>query len=332
MKMEPGILKKVRKLVRKEGTMKKAFVFSGLILASLFLVAAKYDYLLEMGDKTVKSSECGECHKLIYEEWSAKDFHSKAYVSDAFKKGSKNYGAEECVACHAAQEIAEEKSLKTRPVHKEEGVNCTTCHLKNNMIYGPYKLTAKHKSEQDQSMLKSEFCAGCHMPTFQEWQASGSKKPCQECHMPRVERKAVQGFLLSLVVPSRMVGQHLMSYDKLLKEAALLTGEAGKGSVKITLANRAGGHRIPTGKYGDYRIILNTQVKDPDGKTIFSKEEIFSTLKQNGIPPQKAVAFEYPISLETGKRYKTNSTLLYRMEGRPDQSVASWSVEIEGGK
>ncbi len=310
----------------------KRWVFLGLILVSLFLVAAKYDYLLEMGDKTVKSSECDKCHKLIYEEWSTKDFHSKAFVSDAFKKGSRNYGAEECVGCHASQEIAEEKNLKTRPVHKEEGINCTTCHLKNNMIYGPYKLTAKHKSEQDESMLKSEFCAGCHMPTFQEWQASGSKKTCQECHMPRVERKLVQGFLLSLVVPNRMVGQHIQIYEKLFQDAAQITGEAGKESVKISLTNRGGSHNMPTGTYGDYRVVLSTQVKDPDEKIISSKEEIFSTLKKNGIPPQKDVTFEYPISLEAGKRYKVNSTLFYKMEGRPDQSVASWSGEVEGGK
>jgi nitrate/TMAO reductase-like tetraheme cytochrome c subunit len=305
----------------------KTWVFLGLILASLFLVAAKYDYLLEMGEKTVKSSECNECHKIIYEEWS-KDFHAKAYVNDPFKKGSKNYTATECIACHTAQEMAEEKNLKTRPVHKEEGVSCTTCHLRNNMIYGPYKLTAKHKSEQDESMLKSEFCSGCHMPTFQEWQASGSKKTCQECHMPRSERKVVQGFLLSALVPKRMVGQHLMIYDKLLKETALITGEAGKGSVKISLTNRAGGHNMPTGKYGDYRIVLNTQVKDADGKTIFSKEEVFSTLKKNGVPSQKTVAFEYPISFETGKRYKVTSNLLYQGEGRPDQLIASWNGEI----
>jgi hypothetical protein len=305
----------------------KTWVFIGLMLVSLFLVAAKYDFLLEMGEKTVKSSECNECHKLIYEEWS-KDFHAKAYVNDPFKKGSKNYTATECIACHASQEIAEEKNLKTRPVHKEEGINCTTCHLRNNMIYGTYKLTAKHKSEQDESMLKSEFCAGCHLPTFQEWQASGSKKTCQECHMPRVERKAVQGFLLSLVVPNRMIGQHLMSFEKLLKEAALITGETTKGSVKISLTNRASGHNMPTGKYGDYRIVLQTQVKDMDGKTLLSKEEIFSTLKKNGVPPQKAVAFEYPMTFETGKRYKVNSNLLYQVEGRSDQLIASWNGEI----
>ena len=166
------------------------------------------------------------------------------------------------------------------------------------------------------------------MPTFQEWQASGSKKTCQECHMPRVERKAVQGFLLSLVVPNRMIGQHLMSFEKLLREAALITGDITKGSVKISLTNRAGGHNMPTGKYGDYRIVLNTQVKDMDGKTIFSKEEIFLTLKKNGVPPQKTVAFEYPITFETGKRYKVNSNLLYQMEGRPEQMIASWNGEI----
>jgi nitrate/TMAO reductase-like tetraheme cytochrome c subunit len=315
----------------REELMKKTLAILGLITVFLFLVAAKYDNLLEMGEKTVKSSECNECHKLIYEEWS-KDFHARAFINDPFKKGSKNYGADECISCHVAQEIAEEKNLTARPVHKEEGINCTTCHLKNNMIYGPYKLTAKHKSEQDESMLKSEFCTGCHMPTFQEWQASGSKKTCQECHMPRVERKAVQGFLLSAVVPKRMIGQHLQSYEKLLKEAALLTGEVGKGLVRISLTNRGGGHNMPTGKYGDYRIVLQTQVKDTNGKTLFSKEEIFSTLKKNGIPPQKAVTFEYPISLETGKRYAVNSNLLYQIEGRPEQLVASWNGEIEGGK
>jgi hypothetical protein len=310
----------------------KTLVFLGLILVSLFLVAAKYDYLLEMGDKTVKSSECNECHKIIYEEWS-KDPHSKAYTSDAFKKASKNYEMPECVSCHAPQQAADEKNLKVRSVHKEEGVNCTTCHLKNNMIYGPYKLTAKHKSEQDESYLKSEFCAGCHMPTFQEWQVSGSKKTCQECHMPRVEREVVQmGFFYSLIMSKRMVGRHSLDYEQLFKDAARITGELGKGTIKISLTNRAGGHNMPTGKYGDYRIVLNTQAKDADGKTIFSKEEIFSTLKKNGVPPQKTIGFEYPISLETGKRYKVSSSLTYKMEGRPDQSVASWSGEIEGGK
>jgi len=310
---------------------RKSLIVLGLVMALLVFVAAKYDYLLEMGEKTVKSSECNECHKLIYEEWS-KNFHAKAYVNDPFKKASKNYGAEECIGCHAAQDIREEKNLKIRPVHKEEGVNCTTCHLKNNMIYGPYKLTAKHKSDQDESLFKSEFCSGCHMPTFQEWQASGSKKTCQECHMPRVERKLVQGFLLSLVVPNRMVGQHLQSFEKLLKEAALIKGEAGKGAVKIAITNKGADHLMPTGKYGDYRVVLNTAVKDSDGKAIFSKEEIFSTLEKNGVPPQKTILFEYPISFETGKRYQVGSKLLYLVEGRPEQLMAHWNVEIEGGK
>jgi hypothetical protein len=301
----------------------KTLVFLGLMLVSLFLVGAKYDFLLEMGEKTVNLRN--ECHKLIYEEWS-KDFHAKAYVNDPFKKGSKNYTATECIACHAAQENAEEKNLKTRPVHMEEGINCTTCHLRNNMIYGPYKLTAKHKSEQDESMMKSELCAGCHLPTFQEWQASGSKKTCQNAICR--EWNEGSGLFLSLVVPNRMMGQHLMSFEKLLKEAALITSETTKGSVKISVTNRASGHNMPTGKYGDYRIVLNTQVKDTDGKTIFSKEEIFSTLKKNGVPPQKTVAFEYPIFFETGKRYKVNSNLSYQVEGRPEQMIASWNGEI----
>jgi hypothetical protein len=146
--------------------------------------------------------------------------------------------------------------------------------------------------------------------------------------MPRVERKVVQGLLLSMVVPNRMVGQHTQDYEKIFKEVALITGEAGKGSVKISLTNQGAGHNMPTGKYGDYRVVLTTQVKDADGKIILSKEEIFSTLKKNGVSPQKAVTFEYPISLESGKRYKVNSSLLYQMEGGADQLIASWNGEI----
>ena len=185
--------------------MRKTLIVLGLFMALLVLVAAKYDYMLEMGEKTVKSSECKKCHKVIYREWS-QNFHAKAYVNKQFKKASEDYRVQECIGCHAAQEIAEEKALKIRPVHRGEGINCTTCHLRNNMIYGTYKLVAKHKAEQDKSMLKSEFCAGCHRPTYLEWQGSGSKKTCQQCHMPRVEGKLVQGFPLSVVVPKRAMG------------------------------------------------------------------------------------------------------------------------------
>jgi hypothetical protein len=37
--------------------MKKILTLLGMILASFVLAGAKYDYLLEMGEKTVKSSE-----------------------------------------------------------------------------------------------------------------------------------------------------------------------------------------------------------------------------------------------------------------------------------
>mgnify|MGYP001598022464 CR=1 FL=1 len=98
--------------------MKKSLVILGLVTASLLLVAAKYDHLLETAEKTVKSSECNECHKQIYEEWS-KNFHARAYVNDPFKKASKNYGEEECVLCHAAQDIQDEKNLKARTIDRQ---------------------------------------------------------------------------------------------------------------------------------------------------------------------------------------------------------------------
>ena len=97
--------------------MKKALILSGVVLAFTVLVGAKYDNLLETGDKTAKSSECNECHKVIYEEW-LKDGHARAYTRDAFKTASKNYTEEACLPCHAAQENGEERNLKPRPVNR----------------------------------------------------------------------------------------------------------------------------------------------------------------------------------------------------------------------
>jgi hypothetical protein len=308
--------------------MKKSLIIVGLIVGLLVLVGAKYDYLLEMGDKTVKASECNQCHKTIYSEWS-QSYHAKAYVNDPFKQATKDYQDQACLPCHAAQEIADETALKLKPVHVDEGINCTTCHLRNNMIFGPYKLVAKHPSEQDESMIKSPFCTGCHVPTYQEWQASGSQKQCQECHMPRVERKAVDGFPIAALVPKRMIGQHIQMYEELLKGAASITGEIGTGSITISLTNKAADHNMPTGKYGDYRIVLTTTVSDPEGKTVFTKQEIFSTQKNTGIPFRKTVVFEYPVSLKTGK---ASATLTYQVPGRPERVMASWSAPVGGGK
>jgi hypothetical protein len=311
----------------KEGDMiKKILIMGGLVLGLFCLVAAANDYLLQTGDKTVKSSECNKCHKTIYGDWSM-DFHAKAYVNDPFKKATNAYSKQECLSCHAAQEIASENSLKLRPVHQEEGINCTTCHLRNNMIYGPYKLVAKHKSEKDESLLKSEFCSGCHQPTYKEWQASNAQKTCQECHMPRTEGKLVTVFPLSLVAPKRMVGHHLQMTEGLIKEAASLSGQKGAGSIVITVTNTGTGHAMPTGKYGDYRMVLTTQIMEAGGKEVLSKEETFATQKGNGVPFKKSMRYEYPVPAGAGKDYKVKSTLVYQVSGRPDIMAASWNAE-----
>lgn len=306
--------------------MKKIFIIAGLIFGLLILLGAAYDYLLEMGEKTPKSTECKKCHATIYEEWT-KNFHAKAYVNDQFKQATNAYGKQECLACHAAQQIAAEKSLIIRPVSKEEGVNCATCHLRNNMIYGTYKLVAKHKAEQDESMRKSAFCSGCHMSTYQEWQAGDMQKQCQDCHMPRVERKLVQGFPLSSVVPKRMAGQHLQMYEGIFQGAATITGQKGTGAVTISLTNTGAGHTMPTGKYGDYRVVLKTTVLNAEGKEVLSQEEIFSTQQGNGVPFKKTVRYEYPLPAGTGKGYKVKATLVYQRAASPDITVASWSAE-----
>jgi len=87
---------------------------------------------------------------------------------------------------------------------------------------------------------------------------------------------------------------------------------------------------MPTGNFGDTRVVLKTQVKDGDGKIVFSKEEVFSNLKKSGILPQKTVTLEYSVLLETGKRYQLNAGLSYQVEGKAELSMMTRSVEIEG--
>jgi hypothetical protein len=308
--------------------MKKILMIGGLVLAIFVLVGAggKYDYLLEMGDKTPPPTECNKCHTTMYEEWS-KSFHAKAYTNDQFKKASNSYARQECLACHAAQQIAAEKDLTLRPVYKENGVICATCHLRNNMIYGPYKVVSKHLTEQDEAMVKSAFCAGCHQPTFQEWQASGSQKQCQDCHMPRVERKLVQVFPISSFVPKRMAGQHLQMFNGVCQGVAALAGQKDAGSVSVTVTNNGAGHNMPTGKYGDYRMVLTTKAVDAGGKEVLSKEEVFATQKGTGVPFKKAMKYDYPLPAGVGANYKVKATLVYKASGRPDVAIASWNAE-----
>mgnify|MGYP001148831813 CR=1 FL=1 len=149
--------------------------------------------------------------------------------------------------------------------------------------------------------------------------------------MPRVKGKSVQGFPLSALVPKRMVGQHTQIYEELLQGAASLTGEIKQGAIRISLTNKASAHKMPTGKYGDYRVVLTTTVVDDADKTVFSKQEIFSTLKESGIPFRKTVAFEYPLTLVAGKEYTAKATLTYQVEGRPDRAMATWSAPAGGG-
>jgi hypothetical protein len=81
------------------------------------------------------------------------------------------------------------------------------------------------------------------------------------------------------------------------------------------------------GKYGDYRIVLTTLVADPGDKAVFTKQEVFSTQKNTGVPFQKTMVIEYPVSLKAGK---VSATLTYQVPGRPPSrwrpGVQTWRV------
>jgi len=115
--------------------------------------------------------------------------------------------------------------------------------------------------------------------------------------------------------------------EGLIKGAVSLSGQKEAGSIIITVTNTGTGHDMPTGKYGDDRLVLTTKIVDAAGKEVFSKEESFATQKGNGVPFTKAVKYEYPIPAGAGKDYKVRATLVYQVSGRPDVTVTSWNAE-----
>jgi hypothetical protein len=84
------------------------------------------------------ASQCGECHKQIYEEWSSSQ-HAYASISPMFHKFEQKFTeltqgtvGTFCVRCHqqVGTQLGEDRAtpLWARSQISREGVSCITCH------------------------------------------------------------------------------------------------------------------------------------------------------------------------------------------------------------
>ncbi|WP_242342897.1 NapC/NirT family cytochrome c [Anaeromyxobacter terrae] len=205
-----------------------------------------------------------------------------------------------CNVCHFPQPFAipERTALEVvkpapRAEAQGEGITCASCHLTpEGKIRGPHKADAPHETVADERMSSSEMCAFCHSlgkrvpgkqtQTYLEWRddfaAPGlGRQQCQDCHMPRTQRKTAE----DADVPLRAVARHLWtgghSGQRLGSALSLVMLQPQKdgANVELHLINVGAGHSVPTGS-NRRAIYLQTRAVDRKGKVLATREWMFA--------------------------------------------------------
>ena len=263
----------------------------------------------------IRAKDCALCHREIYEEWQT-SIHAKAFTDpffQAFRRKDKQIWV--CLNCHTPldnQQPFKMVGLKggsiERPITKEnpeydpefqqEGISCAGCHLRDGVIWGPFKdLDAPHPTGYDPRFRTNEICYTCHqVPSgpfqfynggpcatffeFEEGPYAARGYTCSTCHMPEVERSLVPGG------PVRKTRRHLWPgghVPEMLRQAITVevtpsarTFSSGETAEFIlTLTNSGAGHKIPTGD-PDRFFTVEFTVMDKQGKVLKEQSHTIS--------------------------------------------------------
>jgi hypothetical protein len=279
---------------------------------------------------------CAQCHRKIYDDWSAHSVHAVATTRESFNnyliKFKENIyldtivGEAVCFACHGKK-------------NSSEGVNCEICHgtVISNL---PIRETHKKKYKPGlKELQKKDFCAKCHnlrsplsgdgiLTVQDEWRnskAANQGKTCQSCHM----YKGAEG-----------LSNH--GFDSAYRDVTIYRDDLRIKNVelnfphfKLALENRVNGHAIPAS--GPTRVmVLEINFFDSMGKEQYQVREIFG--KKFKLMP---VAGLFPNSLlkntqlQSGEMRSINFTLPNSLEGKINKAVAtlkfySISDELQG--
>lgn len=223
--------------------------------------------------------------------------------ADQFPRHARESEAEgkSCNVCHFPEafnlpDLNVSEVFKPTPRPKEAetvGLTCASCHLTpEGRIRGPYNLRAPHENSPDASIKTSVMCAYCHSlgkrvpgkqtQTFLEWrddfwkQGLGSQN-CQDCHMPRTNRKLAEGYN----VPDRVVARHLWtggrSLQRLQNALNLVAVQPDQGSAKFEfhVINIGAGHSVPTGS-NRRAVYLQVEAHNARGKIVARNSWMFA--------------------------------------------------------
>jgi len=212
-------------------------------------------------------------------------------------------GGKACNVCHYPQPF-EHPAFNVESIPKPQprdasqeavGVTCASCHLTpDGKIRGPFDVsaTAPHATVQDPGMQTSTACALCHSmgprvigkqtQTFLEWRQDFNKpglgpQQCQDCHMPRTERKLADTY----DVPLRAVARHLWtgshSTQRLASalHLAITRPRATQPALELHVMNVGAGHSVPTGS-NRRAVYLKADVVDGSGAVVATQQWMFA--------------------------------------------------------
>jgi len=239
------------------------------------------------GLNSLSAESCGACHQKHYEEWKFST-HSHAWTDLQFQAELKKESSPfMCINCHVPLQNQQEYIIKGlidgdiyQPVKEknpnfdydlqQEGINCASCHVRNNTIVGPTGTTkAPHKVVKDTEHLSENLCISCHnavavitptlacsFETGDEWKAGyyAAEKNCKSCHMEEVTREIVPGYGERKSHYHFFAGSGIPKFDsvttKMLNGLAFYPSEVSIGyalKYSLRLRNEFAGHKVPTG-------------------------------------------------------------------------------------
>ncbi|MCA8971467.1 MAG: hypothetical protein KDC95_16870 [Planctomycetes bacterium] len=197
------------------------------------------------------STQCKECHEDVWSEWHG-SHHQIAYLNPSVRKLSEDFRNKECQACHLPVPISMTGyAMRTLPrqTYPEEGISCLSCHLgKSGEVLARATVdSAPCKPVASEDFVSMRLCESCHNQhkTTDQWRASPQFQAgtsCNDCHMPEVERKGVDGS----THPGRG-HRYLGAHDKptLLKAGKFDVTKIGD-EIELRLENIGAGHNFPT--------------------------------------------------------------------------------------
>ncbi len=268
------------------------------------------------GLNSLSAKECGACHQQHYEEWKFST-HSHAWTDPQFQAELKKESSPfMCINCHIPLQNQQEFIVEGlidgdiyQPVIKanphfdrelqQEGINCASCHVRNNAVIGPTGTTkAPHKTIKDPDFLSESLCISCHnavaevsptlacsFETGDEWKEGpyANDKNCISCHMEEVEREIVPGFGNRKSHYHYFAGSGIPKFDSLETKAMSGLGiypselkeaysQGDSILFKLKIKNEFAGHKVPTGDPERFYLISYTLKNDLD-TIIYSTED-----------------------------------------------------------